>query len=316
MAPLKSLESEYPIIDSDFRQFCASHAIFSVEDFLVHDIYVLMALAEEHDTSDRLKQAITQVLSIIDAQHQPWLDGLELLGYSQKSKSILSTGCERIDAFLRGGFQGGVLTELVGPSSSGKTQVCLLAASNVTKSGLGRVLFLDTGNSFSPTRVAQFVSSSSELADTESSKILPQVLDNIECRSVFDIFTLLDVLHQLLQNLRYQVGQNLRMLIIDSVSSLITPVLGGAGTHGHALMASAGFLLKKLAYEHNLSVLMTNHMVAGDGGVIKPALGESWKSIPHIRLLLSRDVLNNICSMFILRHPSMAIGERVEFAIL
>ena len=29
MAPLKSLESEYPIIDSDFRQFCASHAIFS-----------------------------------------------------------------------------------------------------------------------------------------------------------------------------------------------------------------------------------------------------------------------------------------------
>ena len=51
-------------------------------------------------------------------------------------------------------------------------QVCLLAASNVTKSGLGRVLFLDTGNSFSPTRVAQFVSSSSELADTEVRYIL------------------------------------------------------------------------------------------------------------------------------------------------
>ena len=31
---------------------------------------------------------------------------------------------------------------------------------------------------------------------------------------------------------KMQVGQNLRMFIIDSVSSLITPVLGGAGTHG------------------------------------------------------------------------------------
>lgn len=29
MAPLKSLEREYPIIDSSFQQFCASHGIFS-----------------------------------------------------------------------------------------------------------------------------------------------------------------------------------------------------------------------------------------------------------------------------------------------
>ncbi|KAG5527782.1 hypothetical protein RHGRI_028654 [Rhododendron griersonianum] len=79
MAPLKSLEREYPIVDSNFQQFCASHSIFSVEDSLIQDLYVLAALAEQHSTSERKKEGITEVLSIIDCQHQPWLNGLELL---------------------------------------------------------------------------------------------------------------------------------------------------------------------------------------------------------------------------------------------
>ncbi|KAK8679075.1 hypothetical protein V6N13_144544 [Hibiscus sabdariffa] len=43
----------------------------------------------------------------------------------------------------------------------------------------------------------------------------------------------------------------------------------------------AGYLVKKLAYEHNLAVLVMNH--TGDG------LGDSWKSIPHSRLFFSCD---------------------------
>jgi len=86
MAPLKSLEKEYPLIDSIFQSFCASHAIFSgsllfpyffsfqfhsslfselayeiplsfsVEDFLLHDIDALIALADNHCASQTLKQ--------------------------------------------------------------------------------------------------------------------------------------------------------------------------------------------------------------------------------------------------------------------
>ena len=50
---------------------------------------------------------------------------------------------------------------------------------------------------------------------------------------------------------------------------------------------------------------VTNHTVGGDGGISKPALGESWKSIPHVRLLLSRDHGGSICNVSILKHPSM-----------
>lgn len=62
-------------------------------------------------------------------------------------------------------------------------------------------------------------------------------------------------------------------------------------------------VLKKYYMKPLLKV--TNHMVGGEGGNPKPALGESWKSIPHVRLLLSRDCGSNICNVSILKHPSV-----------
>ncbi|KAK9280265.1 hypothetical protein L1049_013953 [Liquidambar formosana] len=318
MAPLKSLERDYPIIDSNFQQFCASHGIFSVEDFLLHDLYVLVAFVEQQSTSERLKQGITQVLSIIDGQHQPWLNGMELLEDGRQNKHVLSTGCEGID-FLQGGLREGQVTELVGPSSSGKTQVCLQAASNIAKKYTGNVVYLDTCNSFSPQRIAHFIDQILDPPFKEAKcKVLQEVMSSILCHSVFDIFAMLDVLYQLESNLisQMQTGDGrVRLLIVDSMSSLITPILGGSGLHGRALMVSSGFLLKKLAHEHNVAVLVTNHMVGGEGGTLKPALGESWKSIPHVRLLVSRDHGSNICNMSILKHTSMASGKATRFMI-
>ncbi|KAF6148855.1 hypothetical protein GIB67_014226 [Kingdonia uniflora] len=151
MPPLRTLANDFLMLDSDFRQFCALHGIFSghyqhvkfeeypriksngiyvieclflaVEDFIVHDIYVLVAFAERQPNSVELKKGITQVLSIIDSQHQPWLNGVELLEDARQNKHVLSTGCEGIDLLLQGGLRQGQVTELVGPSSSGKTQV-------------------------------------------------------------------------------------------------------------------------------------------------------------------------------------------------
>ncbi|KAK7404618.1 hypothetical protein VNO78_05573 [Psophocarpus tetragonolobus] len=307
MTPLKSFEKDYPLIDSNFQSFCVSHGIFSVEDFLLHDLDALIAFADSHSTSQTLKQGIDQLLSIIDALHPPLLNGLQLLEDAQRNKHILSTGCEGIDALLGGGLCEGQLTELVGSSSSGKTQACLLSASTVAKHE-SSVIYLDTGNSFSPQRIAHFVGQSSGYVfDNQADHILRKVLDRIICYSVFDIYQMFDVLHQLKINLRSEVvksNQHVRLLIVDSISSLITPILGGSGPQGHALMVSAGFLLKKLAHEHNIAVLVTNHVVGGEDGVSKPALGESWKSVPHVRLLLSRDCGSNVCNISMLKHPS------------
>ncbi|PKI36394.1 hypothetical protein CRG98_043176 [Punica granatum] len=273
MPPLKSLETEFPILDSNFRSFCASHGILTVEDFLLHDLHALAAHAEEQPSSERLRQGVDQVFAIIDTIHQPWINGMELLEDAQKNKRALSTGCERIDSLLNGGLHEGHVTELAGPSSSGKTQLCLLAAANVAYQHKGGVTYVDTGNSFSPKRIAHFIGQM--------------------CKG----------------------DGGVSLLIIDSISSLITPILGSNSPQGRALMISTGSLLKKLAHEYNIAVLVTNHTVGGNRGTIKPALGESWKTIPHTRLLFFRVCGSNTCDVSILKHPYVASGKAAKFTI-
>ncbi|CAN6890740.1 unnamed protein product [Brassica oleracea] len=306
MAPLKHLEMENSIIDECFRDFCASHGILTVEDFLLHDLYELAAFAEREANADRLKEGITVMLSLIELQCRPWLNGMELLEDLQRNKHTLSSGDNGMNSLLQGGYGEGQLTELVGPSSSGKTQFCMRAAASVAEKQEGSVFYIDTGNSFSARRIAQFICGGSDAA-----ALRKRVLSRISCHTVYDIYTMFDTLQGLEVALRSQVQMNvneyrLRLLVVDSISSTITPILGGSGSQGRALMVALGYMLKKLAHEHNIAVLVTNHTVgAGESGKTKPALGETWKSIPHVRLMLSRDNRNSNCTISILKHTSM-----------
>uniref|UniRef100_R7W0R3 DNA repair RAD51-4-like protein n=1 Tax=Aegilops tauschii TaxID=37682 RepID=R7W0R3_AEGTA len=177
---------------------------------------------------------------------------------------------DRIDTLLGGGLRKGQLTEITGQSSSGKTQVCLYSAAHVAARHMGAVLYLDTSNSFSPSRIAHILDElpislikeiTLKLLDHVISKHpisnmqpkdmrLKRVMSSIICESVFDIFALFEVLDRL---------------------------------------------------EVSLNCKVTNHMVAGNGAP-KPALGESWKAAPHIRLMISRDRGSNICTATTLKH--------------
>ncbi|XP_078444994.1 DNA repair RAD51-like protein [Wolffia australiana] len=315
MPPLRELERGYPLIDSNFLRFCATRGIYTVEDFLVNDLNSLAALAESEPMADNLKKAIAEVMSLIDRQHRPWLNGLELLEDAQTRKRFLPTGCQRVDLLLQGGLRAGQLVELVGPSSSGKTQLCLQATAHTAHSDMGSVLFLDTGNAFSAERISFFLN---HLIEEGNSIRFHGAMNRIICRPVFDLYELWQTLIWLNAKLEHQVkneATQIRLLVIDSISSLVTPILGGKDLHGHSMMVSIGYALKRLADEYNLCVLVTNHMVNGEGGVAKPALGESWKIIPHVRLLLSRDNGSRSSSLSILKHTSMAAGGSAEIAI-
>ena len=54
------------------------------------------------------------------------------------------------------------------------------------------------------------------------------------------------------------------LLIVDLLSSLVSPVMGPGGSEdGHALMICLGRALKGLAQRHGLAVITTNHIVGG-----------------------------------------------------
>nr|ADE77590.1 unknown [Picea sitchensis] len=318
MAPLRALN--LPILTRQVLQFLAANGILSVEDFLVHDIYTLAARTEHQTNSEVLKQAIAEILSFIDSQHSRWLNGAQLLENLQQTVHVLPTGCEGLDSLLGGGLLEGTLTELVGPSASGKTQICLRAASHIAYHSQAAVMYLDTCNSFSSKRIAQFLNvlAKSSIKSKDQQGNIERAMKGIFHYNVFDVYSMLDLLYQIESSMQTQ-GKNessrVRLLIVDSVSSVITPILSGSNLQGHSLMISLGVVLKKLALEYSIAVLITNHIVVDKTGTSKPALGESWKSMPHVRLLLSRDPVSNICDMSLLKHTSMVCDQQASLSL-
>ncbi|NWV30890.1 RA51D protein, partial [Grantiella picta] len=79
----------------------------------------------------------------------------------------------------------------------------------------------------------------------------------------------------------------LKVVVLDSVSAVIYPLLGGRQSEGLALMMQLSRELKSLAREFSLAVVVTNQVTRDSStGPLKPALGRSWSFVPSTRVLL------------------------------
>ena len=108
-----------------------------------------------------------------------------------------------------------------------------------------------------------------------------------------------------------------KLVILDSVSALIGPILGAGGSqhsHGHALMSALGHMLKYIATQYTAAILCTNHMV-GSGTNPRPALGESWKNQPHTRLQLVRPDVGDERHAILSASATTACYQQVTFQL-
>jgi len=122
------------------------------------------------------------------------------------------------------------------------------------------------------------------------------------------------------------IGQQMGLLVVDSLSSLLSPVITRMHHQGYTVMASVASLLRSLAPAHNCAVIYTNHTVsaaggggggsdgAGAGPSIKPALGIRWTSTPHRRLCLSRDTAGagGRCSAEVIYGPGTGVRTVIQ----
>ena len=228
-----------------------------------------------------------------------------------------------MDDLLGGGLRQGQVTELTGETGTGKTQLCLSAAASAAALG-HRVVYVDTGGGFSASRIKQFhrgfVTDDADSAEVEQH--LNLTLDLITIVRVHDVYHLFKVLEELGLGLvgdeglqgdgglegeadLADLGKHLGLLVVDSLSQLLSPVMTRMHHQGYTTMASLGASLRSLAPAHNCAVLYTNHTVSAGAGAdlsagsragssstsSKPALGIRWTSTPHRRLCLSRSTM-------------------------
>ncbi|XP_074045023.1 DNA repair protein RAD51 homolog 4 isoform X2 [Macrotis lagotis] len=123
-----------------------------------------------------------------------------------------------------------------------------------------------------------------------SGKTQAGALQRIHVVCVFDIFQMMDTLQDLRGSISQQVTSasgSVKIVVVDSVSAVVSPFLGGQHGEGLALMMQLARELKTLARELGIAVLVTNHVTRDrDSGKLRPALGRSWSFVPSTRVLL------------------------------
>jgi RAD51-like protein 3 len=172
-------------------------------------------------------------------------------------------------------FTGEIL-ELVGQVATGKTQLCHSAALEVAKfrsspdGAIGSsgftVCYFDSAASFTPQRIAE-MHEAHRLPD-EPKMAIADIMTRIRCIRVFNAFSLINGLQQL-RDLLEKTGcdedpfaSKLKLVVIDSLGSLISPILGSKQTMGHGIMIEISRIMKAIAREHHIAFLVTNYAVA------------------------------------------------------
>ena len=213
--------------------------------------------------------------------------------YDRRFKSLqrLTTGSKELDGILAGGLETGVITELIGPFSGGKTQLCytasVLVQRPVEEGGLnGNALVIDTEGTFLPERIVQ-------IAETRELDV-KQTLHNIKILKIYSTRQLEIAVRELPSKLR---DMNIKLLIIDSLASHFRSEYMGRENLAPRQQTLGGILgnLLRVAESFNLVCIVTNQMQGNPTafGGPKPALGHVMAHAGTHRVML-RKGRNNV----------------------
>jgi hypothetical protein len=188
------------------------------------------------------------------------------------------------------------ITQVSGPSPSGKTQLALTLAVNAINSNQHHctVRYIASGGgSTGLVPLARRLRHIVMTLDKEGKIQIPRetILERVRFDCARDGYELLALLSQLedefchfgVGNSNGSLNGNV-LLVIDSISSCLAPLLYGEGDGGigAALLNETHVALRRLSRllrgTSRIAVFLTNGMVSDQKGGRKPALGEMWRA--------------------------------------
>lgn len=172
----------------------------------------------------------------------------------------ISTGSNELNALLGGGVETHAITEAFGEFGSGKSQIGFQLAVNAQLSqeqgGLGGdVVFIDTEGTFRPERIKQL----SDAKGLNSAEILKKIKVARAYSSDHQM-----LLAEKIEELIQKQGVNVKLIIIDSLTSLFRAEFTGRGTLADRQQKLNKHLhtLQRIADKYNIAVYITNQVMA------------------------------------------------------
>lgn len=174
------------------------------------------------------------------------------------SAAKITTNSENLNKLLGGGIETQAITEVFGQFASGKSQLGFQLAVNVQlpqdKGGLGRnCLFIDTENTFSPTRIIQIA----KALKLDPEKTLRNIFVARAYNSEHQMLLVDKAVEMVEQN-------NIGLIIVDSLTSHFRSDFVGRGELASRQQKLNKHLhtLQRLADAYNLAVYVTNQVMA------------------------------------------------------
>ncbi|XP_060684460.1 DNA repair protein XRCC3 isoform X1 [Hemiscyllium ocellatum] len=227
---------------------------------------------------------------------------------TQKRK--LSMGCPVMDSLLGGGIPLMGITEIVGESSAGKTQICMQLSLSVQfpcsygGQDAGAV-YICTEDTFPNKRLQELIAFQSMLR----TDVPPDVVNNIKFGNNIFIEHVADVEslnHCISKRLPILLSRGLiRLVVIDSIAALFRCEFGVSDSIAKAkYLQKIGAMLHHLSHQFSSPVICINqiadvvndsHLAQGNFGLLDkkvlPALGVTWSNQLLMRLMVSRTQL-------------------------
>lgn len=121
----------------------------------------------------------------------------------------ISTGSRDLNEWLSGGYDRDIITTFYGPAGSGKTNLCLMAASYVASRNK-KVVYIDTEGGFSTERLSQLITI--------------DIMENIFLLKATNFSEQREAFNKLLDLIREDIG----LIVVDSMVMLYRLELGQA----------------------------------------------------------------------------------------
>lgn len=161
----------------------------------------------------------------------------------------LSTGIDFVDEMLEGGYETDAITTIYGPPGSGKTNLAIIAALEVAKSGK-KVIYVDTEGGFSTDRAKQIMPD------------FKQYLDNI----IFLNPTSFEEQNKAIQQLKELATNRIGLIVVDTISMMYR--LERNEEESHKELRGQIKTLNEIARTKEIPVIMLSQIYQGfDDGV-------------------------------------------------
>ena len=210
-----------------------------------------------------------------------------------------------LDAMLGGGFEKGVITQIFGPPSSGKSNITLTLAVNVAKTGK-KAIYIDTEGGISIDRIRQ-------IAGSEFSNVANNII-------VFEPTSFLEQ-NDTLKSIDAWLRRNhddVDLIVLDSAVALYRVDDMKSSKLNKELGKQMG-VLSKIARQYDISVILTNQIYNAfdeEGNNDIKAVGgtilQYWSKV-IIQLERGEELNQRIATLR--RHRSIAEGKQAIFSI-